>query len=188
MEKDVNDLSILLETYWINMPEDVAKPVKQTCSVLKKCCSGKTYNNALLSMAGNFTDNPYAAAQATCLETIDSDESNEICSATVESDALTVEQTKEEMEISQIYLNVRMSHSQQMKQSANHLGNVCNAKEIHAYLCMLNNKHLKSCVKKLIQQQFEMNGADGSKQYVKQYKKQMGNINQKVQQLKAISD
>ena len=169
------------------MPEDVAKNTKQTCKILSKCCAGKSYQAALSSLAENFINNPYDAARTTCLQSIDSDESNEICSEAVESDETLFEQTKEEKEISELYLNVRKAHDKELQQSTVHLGNICNPKEVHAYLCMLNNKHLKSCIRKLIEKQLELKGVEGAEQYVKQYKKTMGNINQKVQQLKDIS-
>ncbi|CAF0862986.1 unnamed protein product [Adineta steineri] len=177
---DVNELFVLIKKLWSVSSDELKTANKRMCQIMIECCSSKTYSKILLGTisAAMNTSDPFIKARDVCIASPIRADLVKTCPPAIPLNTSYSLPSKAAVDTNiyekyQVAVEESIKHIVVFSDFNTKMAHICNSKEIYAYLCTLNSKLSKSCIKKILKNSYQSHSKKAYHIYVKKLKRVM---------------
>jgi hypothetical protein len=153
IDENAVELTQLTEKFWSLKPTIFkrTKPVVY-CQIIDQCCDDEDRLEAvsLMSQYIDGTDRySFAEVLLTCMNSTTAHEENQLCSSIIES-IIPLRITYQNSDV-QKYIHITNKYDKLLDNLLDYILSTCNSEEIYALLCLSNEKLVKTCAGRILQ-------------------------------------
>jgi hypothetical protein len=157
INKDSTEITQLLEKIWSRKPDPLnrAEPLIY-CAVMDKCCEDKDRVEAISLMnqySINSDGDRFLQIMQGCMNSSNSKKEDHVCSSVVKS-KFSTEAIFNDNNV-RIYMDIINHRVTGLNQFVDEISSTCNNKELHAFICLSNNKLMQKCIVKVLQKTYD---------------------------------